>query len=865
MPPRGLLVEEEDPRVYAPVRPTVLEQQIRDGLLRAGQPFRKDAEASYRSKLSKKARTGDQFEALRMGLMASQDFLGGAAQAAGAPITSAISTAMPAATGAWGAVRDTAPGREIEKRATGILGAWDTATGAVSDATGYPKDYASEAMLTGLMAATPAMARGAGKIADGAEDLARRYGYTFRRDPATIGMFAGPMALTADKAKLKLAQELAEAGLSRDEIWAQTGWFKGVDGKWRFEIDDSGMAFNFKVPEGIEVGRANRAGLLEDVVRHDKLFEAYPQLRQAGVHLDGYGQPNTGSWNGKGIWVGPATTGSRRLSSIAHEIQHAVQDIEGFAPGANQGLAGQWRQSGLLQSVGEDLKMEKLRQAGNVASRALLGEDEKFLKAAEAWFEGLDERSRPFTFFEPGSPPYREHIARAYVLSKDPEFESIKRAMDEALKATRRNDFETYRRIAGEVEARNVQHRLGLLPTPEYPRAAPWLTQDIPDAEQFLPPDRALPWRSMSVPKPAKASKSAEVFPELSKRYPETAPPVEMFDEAKGKTFLAKAMSGEAERFKRSRDLVVRDMEKNGYTPMFDPAKRYDADASLYAPHQSTVGQRMKKADTVAKYDAMARSPEAVDRWMRAYDTGMQFADDAGNWYHMGQLQDAFIKELGPVEGARAFKERFADGMAATTGGADPTSNLLMTHYGNQLKTSGAKWPEGAYEMPYPIGGRFATGNMEQHRKMLGSGGAGVTPDNPKRYNFSGNFLGNRGAATIDEQGMGLFDPKLTVPPPGTYGHWQGSVDDMAASRGVEPRWFQEVAWAGKKYTDTGGKFRPRPMISYVNEMIERTRRLTGETADQVLRRFIRGEGPMYGVAPAGLLALPQEEDPRQQ
>jgi hypothetical protein len=136
----------------------------------------------------------------------------------------------------------------------------------------------------------------------------------------------------------------------------------------------------------------------------------------------------------------------------------------------------------------------------------LLGEDEKFLKAAEAWFEGLDERSRPFTFFEPGSPPYREHIARAYVLSKDPEFESIKRAMDEALKATRRNDFETYRRIAGEVEARNVQGRLGLLPTPEYPRAAPWLTQDIPDAEQFLPPDRALPWRSMSVPKPAKAS-----------------------------------------------------------------------------------------------------------------------------------------------------------------------------------------------------------------------------------------------------------------------------------------------------------------------------------------------------------------------
>jgi hypothetical protein len=195
MPPRGLLVEEEDPRIYAPVRPTVLEQQIRDGLLRAGQPFRKDAEASYRSKLSKKARTGDQFEALRMGLMASQDLLGGAAQAAGAPITSAISTAMPVAQGAWGAVKDTAPGREIEKRATGILGAWDKATGAVSDATGYPKDYASEAMLTGLMAATPAMVRGAGKIADGVEGLANRAGYTFRPQEGVFFSGVGPIEI----------------------------------------------------------------------------------------------------------------------------------------------------------------------------------------------------------------------------------------------------------------------------------------------------------------------------------------------------------------------------------------------------------------------------------------------------------------------------------------------------------------------------------------------------------------------------------------------------------------------------------------------------------------------------------------------
>ena len=54
------------------------------------------------------------------------------------------------------------------------------------------------------------------------------------------GIFAGVKAKGADLKQMEAAQELANRGLSRDEIWSKTGWFEDVDGKWKFEIDDSG-------------------------------------------------------------------------------------------------------------------------------------------------------------------------------------------------------------------------------------------------------------------------------------------------------------------------------------------------------------------------------------------------------------------------------------------------------------------------------------------------------------------------------------------------------------------------------------------------------------------------------------------------
>jgi hypothetical protein len=44
---------------------------------------------------------------------------------------------------------------------------------------------------------------------------------------------------------------------------------------------------------------------------------------------------------------------------------------------------------------------------------------------------------------------------------------------------------EAYTRLAGEVEARNAQHRMNM--TPEQRRAnPPWRTQDLPDEQQIV-------------------------------------------------------------------------------------------------------------------------------------------------------------------------------------------------------------------------------------------------------------------------------------------------------------------------------------------------------------------------------------------
>jgi hypothetical protein len=226
----------------------------------------------------------------------------------------------------------------------------------------------------------------------------------------------------------------------------------------------------------------------------------------------------------------------------------------------------------------------------------------------------------------------------------------------------------------------------------------------------------------------------------LATRYPLVAPGVAKADPKTGKEFIGKQLSAEAEAVSKARKAAQKDIDAGRYTPYYDVAKRDYVDPTNYPLQGRTLTDIVPaKPETVAKYQAIYDTPQARANLAGAYEKA---ASDplAQNWYAMKQYEDDFIKQFGEERGRQMFKERFADAMASTTGGADPTSNYLMAQYGNYLRQQGVAQPTAAVDFPFPIGGRFASGNMALYDKIINQG-QGLTVQNPKRFNFSSNFL----------------------------------------------------------------------------------------------------------------------------
>jgi hypothetical protein len=343
----------------------------------------------------------------------------------------------------------------------------------------------------------------------------------------------------------------------------------------------------------------------------------------------------------------------------------------------------------------------------------------------------------------------------------------------------------------------------------------------------------------------------------ISKQYPDTGPPSLAKDKTSGEDFLQKELTYEAKAVSKAVKKARDEITAGDYTPFFDVSKRTYVNPKNYpASGRTQTDAVAKKQATRDKWIKEFDTPEARARLQEGYDKakGDPLAKD---WYAVGQLEKEYIKRLGPKAGRAAFGKDFADGMAATTGGANPTANLLMTHYANFMRQAGKPLPKNTYELPYPIGGRYAGTNLNQYDKIINKGEGIAAATNPKRFNFSHNFKGHRDISTLDEQMSGGFKPGMTAPPKGSYGIMEGILADLAQKNNVNPANFQDVGWAGLK--GTAGK----PMIQQVNEMIHRTSRATGKTPLEVLDGFINKTMPMYSVAPAGFLgayALSDEE-----
>lgn len=173
------------------------------------------------------------------------------------------------------------------------------------------------------------------------------------------GIFGGKLAKTADLSALKRAEELTALGKSPEEVRMSTGWHQGAsDGKWRFEIPDNKSNLNY-LPD---VEGDTAIGTVPNLFNHPELMKAYPQLKDYNMNLTLDKNPRAP--NGSGLFAG--TTASVNApnyqtgrSVALHELQHAVQGIEGFSEGATPNFYA----SKVEKSLGpENFDYDKIQQ-----------------------------------------------------------------------------------------------------------------------------------------------------------------------------------------------------------------------------------------------------------------------------------------------------------------------------------------------------------------------------------------------------------------------------------------------------------------------------------------------------------------------
>lgn len=237
-------------------------------------------------------------------------------------------------------------------------------------------------------------------------------------------IFGGEKALGANKAKLEKAKDMAKNGAKDDEIWAKTGWYKDIDGKWKFEINAEGGKlkelnapeldeatkiikrdyfdkqmnlkeledfiqfkngyidfdaikkfydlpkdmskgeltqkfpyFKMSVNDYMEHGFYKDIDLLHDeimparkilnqeysktplneVLDDPELFASYPQLKDVKVSVDELKSTEQAHFNPNKneIVLNSHLDAEDMKSSLYHELQHKVQEIEGFGAGGN--------------------------------------------------------------------------------------------------------------------------------------------------------------------------------------------------------------------------------------------------------------------------------------------------------------------------------------------------------------------------------------------------------------------------------------------------------------------------------------------------------------------------------------------------
>ena len=349
-----------------------------------------------------------------------------------------------------------------------------------------------------------------------------------------------PLSDVKDKRLLSILQTNEKENARK--IKQATGWERGADGKWRyevedFEIDPKGLArknrlwsnlswgkeydaLSDKLFDGVELTEeeaarfdelsekaeelratyeANDVRYLDDYVKDENLFKTYPELKQIRVEIYNAPTSNTGA----------TYYGSQNLIRVnefvldradfriilAHEVQHAVQSIEGFARGGNSMTYRKY-----LDALKE--KRDAWSMIEEFADkREELGEDASQMDVYNALVN--EYHSDGFEFGD-GFIPSRNAFDKGFNLwVRGYDKEGYEDAYNEYQSLIEKfglgGENDRYNELSGEVEARNVQSRMNMTPEKRRNTLASE-TEDVAREDQIFINDALEAYASVSAP-----------------------------------------------------------------------------------------------------------------------------------------------------------------------------------------------------------------------------------------------------------------------------------------------------------------------------------------------------------------------------
>ncbi|GEM_PF-1813160 len=291
---------------------------------------------------------------------------------------------------------------------------------------------------------------------------------------------------------LGMAQKMANEGMDVQSIRGRTGWEIGADGQWRTELPNTNTKIN--IPEVAE-GSQYYSGTIADVIDDPELLSQYekggrkPTVRDMEGNIEEYGSrgffgslgdiaftvdknmPEGQGFHREGyfdefgerqpetIVISGKSSPAEQRATLLHELQHSIQDREGFAAGGNQKqfaeeerIKDSFYQGTGLTPAGSSRLQELEQKISDVGQRSMSLQEVNDLERLRVEKQ-ISDRFNSDTVGAAGA----------------------------------RSPYGMYKGLMGEVEARNVETRDKM--SPDFLRATPLeLSEDVfePRSQQIF-------------------------------------------------------------------------------------------------------------------------------------------------------------------------------------------------------------------------------------------------------------------------------------------------------------------------------------------------------------------------------------------